>query len=86
MIPWDWQTGEFGGYRAGCTTFFIKMWYELGLVNHLLMADTEDVRNMLHGLNDKKAQLSDSLEKLKEKSVYNARRNKFISELKTQGC
>ncbi|OAD56188.1 Acyl-CoA desaturase 1 [Eufriesea mexicana] len=81
MIPWDWQTGEFGTYRAGCTTFFIKMWYELGLVTLLLTVDTEDVRNMLHGLSQKKMPLDSSLEKLKEKSMYNARKNKLLPAL-----
>ncbi|XP_053980728.1 acyl-CoA Delta-12 desaturase [Hylaeus volcanicus] len=73
MVPWDWKSGEFGKYDAGCTTFFIKVWYELGLVKMLLTPSTEDVRDMVHQLSEKKMSMEDGIEKLKELAIYNAK-------------
>lgn len=78
MVPWDWKCGEFGSYADGCATFFIKIWHELGYVTLLQTTDSEDVRGMLHEVSKKKMTLAEGLEKLKEKSMYNAKKMKLM--------
>lgn len=78
MVPWDWKCGEFGSYADGWATFFIKIWHELGYVTLLQTTDSEDVREMLHEVSKKKMTLAEGLGKLKEKSMYNAKRMKLM--------
>ncbi|XP_076673235.1 acyl-CoA Delta-9 desaturase-like isoform X2 [Andrena cerasifolii] len=74
MVPWDWKSSEFGQYATGCSSFFIKLWYELGWVNHLQTAATDDTREILHAVARKKFSLQEGLEKLKDMAEYNARK------------
>ncbi|XP_033310005.1 acyl-CoA Delta(11) desaturase [Bombus bifarius] len=78
MVPWDWKCGEFGSYADGCATFFIKIWHELGYVTLLQTTDSEDVREMLHEVSKKKMTLAEGLGRLKEKSMYNAKKLKLM--------
>nr|XP_012142139.1 PREDICTED: acyl-CoA Delta(11) desaturase [Megachile rotundata]XP_012142140.1 PREDICTED: acyl-CoA Delta(11) desaturase [Megachile rotundata] len=77
-VPWDWKSGEFGTYGSGCTTFFIKMFHELGLINELQTTETEDVREVLHKMAKKKLPLSEGLSQLKQKSEYNTLKEKLM--------
>ena len=77
-VPWDWKSGEFGTYDSGCSTFFIKMWYELGLINDLQTVDTDSIREVLHRVARKKLPLNEGLTQLKEISVYNTQKEKLL--------
>ncbi|XP_034174559.2 acyl-CoA Delta-9 desaturase [Osmia lignaria lignaria] len=77
-VPWDWKSGEFGTYDSGCSTFFIKMWYELGLINDLQTVDTDSIREVLHRVARKKLPLNEGLTQLKEISVYNIQKEKLL--------
>lgn len=78
LVPWDWKCGEYGNYDSGVATFFIKMWYELGMVDYLRTSDTEDIREILHQVSNKKLTLDSGLEKLKETSEYNAKKTRML--------
>ncbi|XP_076765827.1 acyl-CoA Delta-9 desaturase [Xylocopa sonorina] len=77
MVPWDWKCGEFGGYGNGFTNTFIKLSYEFGLVKNQLTSNSEDIREMLDQLAKKKSTLKNGLAKLKEISVYNAKKQQL---------
>ncbi|XP_076288869.1 acyl-CoA Delta-9 desaturase-like [Lasioglossum baleicum] len=72
QLPWDWKCGEFGTYDTGCSTFFVKMWYELGFINNLQAVDPEDVRDLLHEVATKKTTMEEGIAKLKKIAEYNA--------------
>ncbi|XP_017796933.1 PREDICTED: acyl-CoA Delta(11) desaturase [Habropoda laboriosa] len=78
MVPWDWKSGEFGTYGAGCGTFMIKMWHELGMVNDLQTTNTEDIREMLHRVAKKELTMEDGLDQLKETSMFNASKERLL--------
>ncbi|XP_015431729.1 PREDICTED: acyl-CoA Delta(11) desaturase [Dufourea novaeangliae] len=72
------KSGEFGTYDSGCSTFFIKMWYELGLVNNLITTTSNDIRDVLHQVARKKITMDGALNKLKEMSEYNMKKNRLV--------
>lgn len=74
LMPWDWKNGEFGGYNSGCSTFFIKMWRELGWIENMKTVTTDDMRKIIHQMVKKKSTLQEGLDELKEISNYNAQR------------
>ncbi|KAK9302925.1 hypothetical protein QLX08_005197 [Tetragonisca angustula] len=78
IIPWDWKCGEFGSYASGFTTFFIKVWHDLGFIDLPQTTDTEDIRTMLHDVSKKKMTFANGLDKLKEKSIYKAKEVKLM--------
>jgi stearoyl-CoA desaturase (delta-9 desaturase) len=47
MIPWDYQTGEYGNYGKGCTSTLIRIWAAMGSATDLRTVDTTCVRNAL---------------------------------------
>jgi len=47
MIPWDYQTGEYGNYGQGCTSTLIRIWAAMGSVTGLRTVDNTCVRNAL---------------------------------------
>ncbi|XP_021921665.1 acyl-CoA Delta(11) desaturase isoform X2 [Zootermopsis nevadensis] len=47
MLPWDYQTGEFGNYGKGCTSTFIRIWAAIGWATGLRTMDTSSIRNAL---------------------------------------
>jgi stearoyl-CoA desaturase (delta-9 desaturase) len=47
MLPWDYQTGEFGNYAKGCTTTFIRVWAAMGWATGLRTMDTSSIKNAL---------------------------------------
>ncbi|XP_076238936.1 acyl-CoA Delta-9 desaturase-like [Calliopsis andreniformis] len=79
LMPWDWKTGEFGTYNASCSTFFIKMWYELGWVHTMRTVSTENLREIIHQVVNKKFSLKEGLSKLKSISEFDAKREKLMS-------
>ncbi|XP_031846087.1 acyl-CoA Delta-9 desaturase isoform X1 [Nomia melanderi] len=81
MVPWDWKNGEFGTYNKGCSTFFIKMWNELGFVDHLLSVTTHDLRAILHDVTNKKTSLQEGLDELKKISQYKAAKDHLKFQL-----
>lgn len=78
-VPWDWKTDEFGKYGRGFNTFFVKMWYELGLITNRQTASTENIRDILHQITKKKFFLDGGLEKLKKISDYEMRKETLSS-------
>lgn len=47
LLPWDYQTGEYGNYGKGCTTTFIRVWAAMGWVTDLRTLDVSSMRNAL---------------------------------------
>jgi stearoyl-CoA desaturase (delta-9 desaturase) len=47
MLPWDYQTGEYGNYGKGCTTTFIRVWAAMGWATDLRTVDVSSIRNAL---------------------------------------
>jgi stearoyl-CoA desaturase (delta-9 desaturase) len=47
MLPWDYQTGEFGNYGKGCTSTFIRIWAAMGWATELRTVDASSIRNAL---------------------------------------
>jgi stearoyl-CoA desaturase (delta-9 desaturase) len=47
MIPWDYQTGEYGNYGQGCTSTLIRIWAAMGSATGLRTVDTTCIRNAL---------------------------------------
>ncbi|XP_076643233.1 acyl-CoA Delta-9 desaturase [Halictus rubicundus] len=76
-LPWDWKSGEFGTYDAGCSTFFIKMWYELGFINRMQTVVSEDVRDLLHEVAAQKTTVEKGFDKLKDIAEYNASKSQL---------
>lgn len=74
QVPWDWKSDEYGTYDWGYSTFFIKMWYELGFVSHMLEVTPEDTREILHQVAEKKMTTQEGFDKLKDIAEYNAKR------------
>lgn len=54
LLPWDWKTGEFGGYDKGFATFFIRMWESMGLVTSSKTISSQAVREVLSLAAEKK--------------------------------
>ena len=66
LLSWDYKCGEFGTYDRGCSTFFIKMWENLGLIDSLKTASSESIRDALYQATSKKLEVSESLESVKK--------------------
>ncbi|PSN55637.1 hypothetical protein C0J52_04061 [Blattella germanica] len=47
LLPWDYQTGEYGTYGEGCTSTFIRIWAAMGWATDLRTIDTDSVRRAL---------------------------------------
>jgi stearoyl-CoA desaturase (delta-9 desaturase) len=47
MLPWDYQTGEYGNYGKGCTSTFIRVWAAMRWVTDLRTVDASSIRNAL---------------------------------------
>ncbi|KAJ9593732.1 hypothetical protein L9F63_014705 [Diploptera punctata] len=54
LLPWDYQTGEYGNYGEGCTSTFIRIWAAMGWATGLRTMDTESIRNALITATDTK--------------------------------
>ncbi|KAG7213576.1 hypothetical protein KM043_002831 [Ampulex compressa] len=65
MFPWDWKSGEFGTYDSGLYTLFIKICNELSLVTNLNTLSSENVRDGLCKLANKKSTLQSCIDELK---------------------
>lgn len=44
MLPWDYQTGEFGDYSEDCTTMFIRVFAALGWASELQTVTSDAVK------------------------------------------
>lgn len=47
MLPWDYQTGEFGTYGSGCSTAFIRVYAAAGWASELKTMDSTAVKEAL---------------------------------------
>lgn len=47
LLPWDYQSGEFGNYGQGCSTAFIRVFAALGMVTNLQTVTSEAVKKGL---------------------------------------
>ena len=55
LLPWDWKTGEFGGYNRGFTTYYIRVCFAIGLVTSPKTVSSQGVRHVLSLVADKKS-------------------------------
>jgi len=78
MVPWDWRNDEFGTYEKGFITFIIKMWRELGLINQLKTATSNDVREALYKVATSKMTMNEALAEVKEHAEDVAYKQKLI--------
>lgn len=65
LLPWDWKTGEFGGYDKGWTTFAIRMWEPMGLISSLKTVTCLAVQDVLYISSDIKKSSSECWDTLK---------------------
>ena len=47
MIPWDYQTGEYGNYGQGWTSTLIRIWAAMGSATGLRTVDTTCIKKAL---------------------------------------
>jgi stearoyl-CoA desaturase (delta-9 desaturase) len=47
LLPWDYQTGEYGSYGTGCTTAFIRVWAAVGWATGLRTMDASSIKDAL---------------------------------------
>ncbi|XP_037027818.1 acyl-CoA desaturase [Bradysia coprophila] len=47
LLPWDYQTGEFGSYGTGCSTAFIRVFAALGIATNLQTMTSDAVKTGL---------------------------------------
>uniref|UniRef100_A0A1B6C828 Fatty acid desaturase domain-containing protein n=1 Tax=Clastoptera arizonana TaxID=38151 RepID=A0A1B6C828_9HEMI len=47
LLPWDYKSGEYGTYGAGCSTAFIRVWAALGLAYDLRTINSSGIRSAL---------------------------------------
>ncbi|XP_014206701.1 acyl-CoA Delta(11) desaturase [Copidosoma floridanum] len=66
LLPWDYKCGEFGTYDRGCSTFFVKMLENLGLIDALKTASTDSIREALYQVASKKTDIAEALESVKD--------------------
>ncbi|XP_014472089.1 PREDICTED: acyl-CoA desaturase [Dinoponera quadriceps] len=78
VIPWDWRNDEFGPYERGFSTFMIKMWYEMGLIEKMMTTTTKDIREILEKIAVSKVPIKEAFEQLKKKSEEDACRQKLV--------
>lgn len=76
-MPWDWKTGEFGGYDKGWTTFVLRMWEPMALISSLKTISCQAVRDVLSIAGDKKITPSECWEKLKSIADEEAQKAKL---------
>lgn len=74
LLPWDWKTGEYGGYDRGFTTFFIKTWQSMGLVSSSKTITSQAVRDVLGLAAEKKVSPSEYWDELKKISEEEAKK------------
>nr|CAD7448872.1 unnamed protein product [Timema bartmani] len=48
LLPWDFNSGEYGSYEDGFSTAMIKVWAALGWAFSLRTIDSEGVKKALH--------------------------------------
>ncbi|XP_029161007.1 acyl-CoA Delta(11) desaturase [Nylanderia fulva] len=78
QLPWDWKSDEFGTYETGFATFIVKMWRELGLVNEMKTATSEDVRNALCKVATTETTLKEALTEMQRNAEATAYREKLM--------
>jgi len=78
MLPWDWKNDEFGMYETGFITFIVKMWRELGLINEMTTATTNDVREALYKIAASKMTENEALAEIKENAKEAAYKEKLV--------
>lgn len=78
MLPWDWKNDEFGTYEAGFITFIVKMWRELGLINEMKTATSDDVREALYKVAISEKTFDEALEEIKQNAEEVALKQKLI--------
>lgn len=64
MLPWDYQTGEFGTYGEGCSTAFIRVFAAAGWASELKTMDSTAVKEALTLAVDTGKPLVDCLNKV----------------------
>ncbi|XP_033225619.1 acyl-CoA Delta(11) desaturase [Belonocnema kinseyi] len=74
LLPWDWKTGEYGGYDRGFATFFINTWRSMGLVSSAKTITSEAIRDVLGLAAEKKASPSEYWDELKKISEEEAKK------------
>jgi len=78
MLPWDWKNDEFGTYETGFITFIIKMWYELGLINQMKTATSNDVREALYKIATSMMTMDEALAEIKQNAEKTAYKEKLL--------
>jgi stearoyl-CoA desaturase (delta-9 desaturase) len=73
LLPWDYQSGEFGTYAAGCSTAFIRVLAALGLIFDLTTITSKGVKSALSVAAQTKRPLAECL--------YEARDTSSLAEI-----
>ncbi|KAJ3641788.1 hypothetical protein Zmor_028266 [Zophobas morio] len=65
LVPWDYQTSEYGKYGTDCTTKFIRVCVALDIASDLKTVNGHTIREVLKSSVDEKESLVENIDKLK---------------------
>lgn len=78
MLSWDWKSDEFGTYETGFVTFIVKMWRELGFINEMKTATSDDVRDALCKVATSETTLKEALAEVERNAEAIAYKEKLM--------
>ncbi|XP_029664649.1 acyl-CoA Delta(11) desaturase [Formica exsecta] len=78
ILAWDFKSDEFGNYNTGFVTFIVKMWHELGFINEMKTATSNDVRDALCKMATSETTLKEALAEMQTNAEAVAYKQKLM--------
>lgn len=78
LLPFDYQSGEFGSYGSGCTTAFIRIFAAIGMATKLQTMTTEAVKKGLTMAVDSGRPIVDCLKQAGAEDMCNLQREHYL--------
>lgn len=78
LLPFDYQSGEFGNYGSGCTTAFIRVCAAMGMASKLQTMTTEAVKKGLTMAVDSGRPIVDCLKQAGAEDMCNLQREHYL--------
>ncbi|XP_050084727.1 acyl-CoA Delta-9 desaturase [Anopheles aquasalis] len=78
LLPFDYQSGEFGSYGSGCTTAFIRIFAAVGMATKLQTMTTEAVKRGLSMAVDSGKPIVDCLKQAGIEDMSNLKREHYL--------
>ncbi|XP_026482569.1 acyl-CoA Delta(11) desaturase-like [Ctenocephalides felis] len=82
MLPWDYQSGEYGTYGSGCSTAFIRVFAALGLATNLRTMDSASVKKALANSVDTGKPIEQCLEEVGSKAQQKFHPEHYLDAVK----